>query len=295
MDQSLTKNSVHKLFADNLRKHCTRFASIAELCRLTGINRPQFNRYLSGQNLPNPRTMAKLCAVLDVQETTLFAPSNDGPQLLSGEFARIQDLIAAIDQGGRTGYGQLLKTIANSKPVDLPSGYYYLYTPLTESPHMMVRILVKVTNDGKLARFTRRTVLKNSAAGSLRMAIGRHSGLIISDQKAVTLLGANRLFPYELSFIRISSGTAVQQAPHMGLAMLHTPQFGMACRVCLEWCGAKFSDGKRAMANLGQINLADPNVSDAVRTVMTPTATDPNFITSAEHELFSRMLRINND
>ncbi len=215
--------------------------------------------------------------------------------MLGGEFARIKDLIAAINQGSRAGYGQLLKTMANSKPVDLPSGYYYLYTPLMESPHMVVRILVKVTNDGKLARFTRRTVLKNSAAGSLRMAIGRHSGLIISDQKAVTLLGANRLFPYELSFIRISSGTAVQQAPHMGLAMLHTPQFGMACRVCLEWCGAKFSDGKRAMANLGQINLADPQVSDAVRAVMTPTATDPNFITSAEHELFSRMLRINED
>ena len=64
--------SIHKVFAENLRLHCARFASIAELCRLADINRQQFNRYLSGQNLPNPRTLERLSAVLGVSETSLF-------------------------------------------------------------------------------------------------------------------------------------------------------------------------------------------------------------------------------
>jgi transcriptional regulator with XRE-family HTH domain len=57
-----------------------RFESIAEFCRISSINRQQFNRYLSGQNLPKPRSLKKICATLGASKASLFV---DGPQALS--------------------------------------------------------------------------------------------------------------------------------------------------------------------------------------------------------------------
>jgi len=45
---------------ENLRAVVGRFESVAALCRATGINRQQFNKYLAGLHAPSSRTIAKL-------------------------------------------------------------------------------------------------------------------------------------------------------------------------------------------------------------------------------------------
>ncbi len=44
----------HQNFAANLLALCNRHGTIASVCRLLGINRQQFNKYLAGTNLPGP-------------------------------------------------------------------------------------------------------------------------------------------------------------------------------------------------------------------------------------------------
>jgi hypothetical protein len=46
--------------------------SIAELCRAVGINRQQFNKYLSGQHAPSRRNLGKLCSHFSVSAKDLY-------------------------------------------------------------------------------------------------------------------------------------------------------------------------------------------------------------------------------
>jgi len=47
--------SLHEALSVNLARLCEGKGSIAAVCRATQINRQQFNRYLSGETVPNKR------------------------------------------------------------------------------------------------------------------------------------------------------------------------------------------------------------------------------------------------
>ncbi len=49
------------IFGDNLRALSADYPSVAELCRDLGINRTQFNRYLSGESFPRPDVLHRIC------------------------------------------------------------------------------------------------------------------------------------------------------------------------------------------------------------------------------------------
>ena len=54
-------------FKDNLRLLCSYYKSIFEVCRRLGINRPQFNRYLSGINHPASNKMRRFYEFFGVE------------------------------------------------------------------------------------------------------------------------------------------------------------------------------------------------------------------------------------
>jgi hypothetical protein len=49
-------------FAENLRLLCSHYASVAEVCRRIGINRQQFNKYLSGASTPSLHSLRRIWA-----------------------------------------------------------------------------------------------------------------------------------------------------------------------------------------------------------------------------------------
>lgn len=63
------------------------YPSISELSRRLGINRTQFNRYLSGESFPRPDVLERICTFFDVDARVLLEPVegllNKG-QVLSG-------------------------------------------------------------------------------------------------------------------------------------------------------------------------------------------------------------------
>jgi len=61
-----------KVFAENLRRECSKFPSIAHVCGALEINRQQFNRYLSGRYLPRGATRQKMSELYGVPEEELF-------------------------------------------------------------------------------------------------------------------------------------------------------------------------------------------------------------------------------
>ena len=66
-----------KDFSRNLRHVCAEHGSIAQVCREIGINRQQFNRYLSGAGMPSAHNLRRIARYFDLSEADLLAPHDD--------------------------------------------------------------------------------------------------------------------------------------------------------------------------------------------------------------------------
>lgn len=77
------------MFGANLRVLSSKFASISELSRQLGINRTQFNRYLSGESFPRPDVLDRICDFFGVDARILLEPVDNlaaGGEILNGPF-----------------------------------------------------------------------------------------------------------------------------------------------------------------------------------------------------------------
>lgn len=68
------------ILGDNLRHLCRDTASISELCRTIGVNRTQFNRYLSGTAFPRPDVLFRICRHFGVDANILLHKIDDTPE-----------------------------------------------------------------------------------------------------------------------------------------------------------------------------------------------------------------------
>ncbi|WP_296057869.1 helix-turn-helix transcriptional regulator [uncultured Amphritea sp.] len=73
---------MHQDFASNLRLLCSYYKSIAEVCRRLDINRPQFNRYLSGRYKPSAHTLLRFCDFFGVEEHEILMPHEQFERLI---------------------------------------------------------------------------------------------------------------------------------------------------------------------------------------------------------------------
>lgn len=71
-------------FARNLEVLCKSYSSVAEICRRSGVNRQQFNKYLSGKHLPAGKVRAQIAAFFEVEEEDLFKSAARFDELIEG-------------------------------------------------------------------------------------------------------------------------------------------------------------------------------------------------------------------
>ena len=69
-----TPAQLRNMFGSNLRTLSAKYPSISELSRRLGINRTQFNRYLSGESFPRPDVLARICDFFKVDARVLLEP-----------------------------------------------------------------------------------------------------------------------------------------------------------------------------------------------------------------------------
>jgi transcriptional regulator with XRE-family HTH domain len=81
------KNSAHPnpsdlrmILGNNLRRLCNDVSSISELCRTIGVNRTQFNRYLTGTAFPRPDILFRICHHFGVDANILLRPLDQTPR-----------------------------------------------------------------------------------------------------------------------------------------------------------------------------------------------------------------------
>ena len=63
------------MFGDNLRQFCQGYPSVSGLCRELGINRTQFNRYMSGESFPRPDVLHRICRFFGTDARVLLVPA----------------------------------------------------------------------------------------------------------------------------------------------------------------------------------------------------------------------------
>ena len=74
-----TPAELRSMLGANLRQLADRYPSVAELCRQLGVNRTQFNRYLSGESFPRPDVLDRICRFFDVDARILLKPLEEIP------------------------------------------------------------------------------------------------------------------------------------------------------------------------------------------------------------------------
>ena len=70
-------DNLRAMFGANLRKLASTYPSVSSLCRDLGINRTQFNRYLSGESFPRPDVLDRICRFFDVDARILLKQLED--------------------------------------------------------------------------------------------------------------------------------------------------------------------------------------------------------------------------
>lgn len=86
-----TPAQLRNMFSENLRKLSEGHNSISSLARQLGINRTQFNRYLSGESFPRPDVLARICDFFEVDARVLLEPFDQirpGQDAISNPFLR---------------------------------------------------------------------------------------------------------------------------------------------------------------------------------------------------------------
>ncbi|MEM9844631.1 MAG: helix-turn-helix transcriptional regulator [Pseudomonadota bacterium] len=83
---------IRSVFGQNLTQLSASYPSVSALCRELGINRTQFNRYVSGESFPRPDVLHQMCVFFGVDARILLEPLDKTQtatqELLSHPFIR---------------------------------------------------------------------------------------------------------------------------------------------------------------------------------------------------------------
>lgn len=141
---SMSRDPSTNDLARNLRLLCSRHRSISEVCRLVGINRQQFDRYLNGDNRPSGHNLHRLAQHFGIPIDDLF--------LEHGEFAARFGTLPRDSVPS-----DLVRTItAKVFPGNLASlrryrGYYHVYHLTPRLPSQIHKALIHLhERDGQV-------------------------------------------------------------------------------------------------------------------------------------------------
>ncbi len=229
------------VFADNLRRACLRYRTIAEICEGIGINRQQFNKYLSGSALPNPVTLERICKFLNIELGALFMNPEQGAEKIRNSDTRTGEARASEARGGRSGTHLNAASFAvfegNTKldlqVNDLPVGEYFCYSQYPKLPGMVIRSLVHVWQAGEEKRFVRVTSFPSATNKSKRVGGGRHAGKIFANQTEIYFLGLNRYSPGQMSLMTIERANVSNNHFFTGMMLTRSHARPMCLGICM--------------------------------------------------------------
>ncbi|WP_336366123.1 helix-turn-helix domain-containing protein [Marinobacter sp. C2H3] len=253
---------VNQAFAQNLRLLCSYYKSIADVCRRLGLNRPQFNRYLSGQHRPSAHTLRRLCDFFGVDEQALFLPHGQFQRVVHVRPERVEP---AAQSGADPLAGHLARLDQDSRgDIDRYLGYYYEYYLSMSAPGQLLQNLVCLERQGDRVVFQRTERMR--ATGSAPPCHNRYQGVAYLLTDRLFLVDYETLNRHEVTqtILFPSFRNRVTRLTGLKLGVSDNSERMPCCaRVLYEYLGPEVRV-RRALASCGLYDTSDPRLDPAI-------------------------------
>lgn len=264
-------------FADNLAHLCSYHASIAEVCRRIGLNRQQFNKYLSGQSRPSRANMRRICDFFGVTEAEILLEPSQLRNLVS---VRTRPL-AETSLGAPLAHLDRLRR--NSAGLERYVGHYFRY-------------FYSFSNAGRIMKSLGRFYLSEGQAYWKNVELVRDDGLgparAVAKYEGAAFLLTNRIYVVEYETMQVNNVTQMTLYPsyRSGIGQLTGVQTGGptrrgrhpgASKVLLEYLGQSI-DVKKALYASGLFRPDDPAIPNGVDQHIRNEIPDGSFVLEAE-------------
>ncbi len=253
-----TTSSPYRDFAENLRRLSASRGSIAQACRDLGMNRQQFNKYLSGTNLPGPASLDKISRYFNVEVRAMF----DNPALDYG--GKDESPISALGHLGGGILSAIVKGLLHSRDVQLREGCYLMHFPWVHKPSDILRSMMVVFKAGDVTCFRRYTRVVSPTNPKVRFSHGRHDGIVVELNGRTFLLAQNTKGFGELSLASFGSTASPSLTTMVGLAMVFGLSEPIATRVTLSYFG-KQKEFHKALKMCGIIPEGSPEIPESIK------------------------------
>ncbi|MBL8581991.1 MAG: helix-turn-helix transcriptional regulator [Rhizobiaceae bacterium] len=186
-------DDTRRVFAENLRAACARHRSISEVCRDLGINRQQFNKYLSGASFPSAYNLRRICDYFGIDDAAMLR-------------AQVDDAGAADPSAADLLFGPILRRMRNagsdaSRKLERYVGYYHSYYCSPAFPGRILKSVSRIYRSEGLFfdRTMERSVNRDGAHVSIML--NRYTGTVIHTDDRIYVLHQHMALHQTLSMV----------------------------------------------------------------------------------------------
>ena len=133
-------------FVQNLVLVTSYGRSVSDVCRRAGINRQQYNRYLSGQSSPNLSTLRRICDFFGLEDHEIFLDHSTFSRIIRLRPPMFKNTEDPVSEYVRKLY---LPDRNEADPLKKYEGYYHCYMAASEDSQQFLRTLVSVRHNGR--------------------------------------------------------------------------------------------------------------------------------------------------
>ncbi|QIE44759.1 helix-turn-helix transcriptional regulator [Pseudohalocynthiibacter aestuariivivens] len=188
------------VFGKNLRALSADYPSVAGLCRDLGINRTQFNRYLSGESFPRPDVLYRICRFFGVDARILLESAAD---LNTATF----DLLGHPQLNGYFGHAPI-----DVPPALFPDGFYrFVRRSFIEETKFVLGLVYVYRDDGYtfLRGFEPRDALRRQGI-STDSRDREYRGIVMRQEEGIMMIATHQN-AMACSFNFLAQETSFQQ------------------------------------------------------------------------------------
>ena len=165
----------------NLKLLCSHYRSVAEVCRRIGVNRQQFNKYLSGQASPSIYNLRRIADFFGVEEGELLISHEEFVETVIS-----RPNVHSTDELSRFVAGLSGRFVDSQNKLKPYCGYYHSYIRSPAYPELVIRALVTL--------YQHQGHTHSKTIERLNLKTKRHSGLYICKYEGVVLYDNDRIY-----------------------------------------------------------------------------------------------------
>ena len=269
-------------YRNNLRFCCDHYRSVSDLCRKLGLNRQQFNRYLSGEALPSRYNHKKMSDFFGLEDDELFMKHD---RFMASFGRKKSDTIFPEDL---TNFSYVMRNMAGASVSLLEEyrGFYFRYFFSFSGDGQIKRELVHWRiNEGMMISTTKQKFFGSGRLSQQSRQYVTYRGVVGSVGDRIFTIGADRFDGRDIGMSMLNPSVHKLhrlEGIMMGIAPTATRRI-TAGRVILEFLGRRI-DRRAAMQDVGAFSPEDATIPDAVRTSI------QNDISPDEHLLLGRFI-----